>query len=333
MKALVTGGGGFLGHRLIELLRERGDDVVFLARGSYPEVEKTGAKGLQIDLRDKDAVAKAAEGCDVVFHVAAKAGYWGSHEEYWGINVDGTQNVIDACKKAGVKRLIYTSTPSVIGYDHDTVNGGPEIPYATKHGSPYPESKAEAERRVLAANSPELATCSLRPHLIFGPRDLNLLPRLIQRSKTGKLPIVGDGTNMVDMTYVDNAAWAHIDAIEALKDHTSPNAGKAYFISNNEPVSVWAWISEFMGKVGVPAPSRKVSLGLANFIGMLMEFVWGTFKLAGEPRMTRFLAAGLARHHWYDMGPAQRDFGYKIRVPMAEATDITAKWYRDHPVA
>ena len=323
MKALVTGGGGFLGSRMVHMLRERGDDVVFVARGHYPPVEATGARGLQIDLRDRDKVRDAVTGCDVVFHVAAKAGYWGPLEEYRGINVDGTRNVIDACEEVGVGRLVYTSTPSVIGYTHDVANGGPELPYAEQHLSPYPATKAEAEKMVLAANSPQLATTALRPHLIFGPGDLQLLPRVLQRARQGRLRIVGNGENRVDFTYVDNAALAHLDAAAALVGHQAPNAGRAYFISNGEPVSLWGWVNELLVACDIPPVTSKISPGVANTVGWLMEKAWSTLPLGGEPPMTRFLAGGFLYDHWYDLGPATRDFGYTPRVSMAEGTAAT----------
>lgn len=323
MKALVTGGGGFLGRRMVEMLRERGDEVVFLARGHYPDVEAMGARGLQIDLRDRDKLREAVAGCDTVFHVAAKAGYWGPLAEYRAINVDGTRNLIDACEDAGVQRLVYTSTPSVIGYTEDVANGGPEIPYAERHLSPYPESKAEAEKMVLAANSAHLATTALRPHLIFGPRDQHLLPRVLQRARNGRLRIIGTGENRVDFTYVDNAAQAHLDAAAALVDPQAPNAGKAYFVSNGEPVSLWGWLNELLVACDIPPVTRKISPGVANGVGWLMETAWSVLPLSGEPPMTRFLAGGFLYDHWYDLGPATRDFGYRPKISMAEGTAAT----------
>jgi nucleoside-diphosphate-sugar epimerase len=323
MKALVTGGGGFLGRRIVELLRARGDEVTFLARGKYPEVEATGAKGLQIDLKDKDALKPAVAGQDVVFHVAAKAGYWGSRDDYFRTNVDGTRFLLDAMEEAGAKKLVYTSTPSVLGYDHDVENGGQDLPYAEKHESYYSESKAAAERLVLEANSRHVATVSLRPHLVFGPRDLLLLPRVVQRAKAGVLPIIGDGRNKVDMTYIDNAAWAHLDAAGALVGNGAACAGKAYFISNDDPVVLWDWLSELLAGLDIPPPRRRVSLGMARALAGVLEAAYTVLPLSGEPRMTRFLASGLARHHWYDMGPAKRDLGYTIRVGMADGTAAT----------
>lgn len=331
MKVLVTGGGGFLGRRIVELLVERGDDVTFLARGRYPEVEALGARGLQVDLRDAEAVAGAAHGQDGIVHVAAKAGFFGPLADYRANNVDATRNVLDAAERHDVGRLVYTSTPSVIGYDHDSENAPQDTPYAAEHWSPYPETKAEAERMVLGANGSHIATVALRPHLIFGPRDTNLLPRVLARARSGKLAIVGDGTNRVDMTYVDNAAWAHLDALDALVDGSAPHAGKPYFISNDEPIVLWEWLNELFAELDIQPVSRKISLGMASAVGNVMEWAWTKLPLKGEPRMTKFLAAGLARSHWYDMGPAKRDFGYRVRVPMAEGTAATVAWFRANP--
>ena len=333
MKALVTGGGGFLGLRIVELLRERGDEVRVVARNRYPSVEALGAESVAGDLRDAAAVVEAVRGMDVVYHVAAKAGYWGALDEYRSINVDGTRNVLEAAKQHGVRRLVYTSTPSVIGYAHEVENGARDLPYADRHESPYPETKAEAEQMVRAANGEGFATVSLRPHLIIGPGDNNLMPRIVTRAADGKLPMVGDGTNRVDLTYVDNAAWAHIDAADALTGPDVACAGKAYFISNGEPVVLWDWLNGLLRTLELPEVRKRVSLSLARGVGATMEFAWKALHLDGEPRLTRFLASALARSHWYDMGPAKEDFGYRIRVPMDEGTRRTAAFLRETVVA
>lgn len=325
---LVTGGGGFLGRRLVELLLSRGDDVRFLARGRYPEVEALGAQGLQIDLRDADALKKALSGVDVVHHVASKAGYWGTRDEFVSINVDGTKNLLDAVRASSVGRLVYTSTPSVIGYQHDA-QGIEEAPYPTSWESHYGETKAAAEQLVLGANGPGLGTVSLRPHLVIGPRDNNLLPRVVERARQGRLMIVGDGHNKVDLTYVDNAAWSHLDAADALRAPSPACAGKAYFISNDEPVILWDWVNAFLPRVGAPVITRKVGLGTASMLGSAFELAYRVLPLAGEPRMTRFLAAALARSHWYSMAPAKRDLGYTVRVSMAQGTDQTVAWFNE----
>ncbi len=333
MKILVTGGGGFLGRRIVELLIERGEDVSFLARGHYPEVEALGARGMQIDLRDADAVSAAVHGCDAIIHVAAKAGFFGPYEEYHAINVDGTRNLLDAAERHEVGRFVYTSTPSVVGYAPDHAGAGQDTPYVAEHLSPYPKTKAEAEIMVLNANSDHIATVALRPHLIFGPRDNNLMPRVVERARSGRLPIIGDGTNKVDMTYIDNAAWAHLDALDALTGPDAPCAGKPYFISNDEPVELWPWLNGFLEALDIPPIRRQISLRTASTVGRIMEMAWTYLPMKGEPRMTRFLAAALARSHWYDMEPAKRDLNYRIRVDMEQGTAATVAWFKEMGLA
>lgn len=330
MKALVTGGGGFLGRRLVELLIEQGDEVTVVARSEYPEIAALGARCVQADLRDKGALVNAVQGNDVVFHAASLTGFWGKRgaNDYWAVNVDGTLNLLEVMEAVGVPRLVYTSTPSVVGYAHDVANGAQDLPYAEQHESVYPESKAEAEREVLGANSPGLATVALRPHLIFGPRDNHLVPRLVERAAAGKLPIVGDGQNKVDVTFVDNAAWAHIDAANALIGHQAPCAGKPYFIGNEQPVPLYDWINEILDGLGYRPISKRISRNTARNVAATIEFLWNNLPLRGEPRLTPFLVDGLARDHWYNPEPARRDIGYHPRVDMPAAMEATIAWLK-----
>jgi nucleoside-diphosphate-sugar epimerase len=326
VKALVTGGGGFLGRRIVELLLEQGAEVRSVARGRYPEVEALGVECLEGDLCNSADAERAVAGRDVVFHVAAMPGVWGSREKFWSINVDGTRNVIAAMQRAGVAKLVFTGTPSVVGYEDDIENGSNDLPYVDRHLSIYPESKAAAEKLVLGANAPGLATVALRPHLIFGPRDNHLLTEIATRAAAGALPMVGDGKNRVDFTYIDNAAWAHLDAARALTGHDAVCAGNAYFISNDEPVVLWEFLNDLFGRLGVPRVERRIPRGVARRAAGVLEFLWNHLPLDGEPRLTRFLADALARSHWYDMEPARRDLGYTVRVSMAEGIDRTVPW-------
>ncbi|MES2643255.1 MAG: NAD-dependent epimerase/dehydratase family protein [Myxococcota bacterium] len=328
MNALVTGGGGFLGLEIVRRLRARGDTVTVLARGEYPEVAALGARLVRADISDAGAVLAAAAGPDIVFHVAAKAGVWGKKEDYERANVTGTENVLAACKAHGITRLVYTSSPSVVfdGKDHVGIS---EAPYPETHENHYSETKARAERLVLAANSPTLATIALRPHLIWGPRDPHILPRLFTRARAGRLRIVGDGQNRVSVSYVDNAGAAHLQAAAALAPG-APCSGRAYFVNDPEPVLVWAWANDLFGRVGIPPVTRKVSVGVARFAGTIAEAVWSLFGLAGEPPMTRFVAAQLGTSHAYDIGPAVRDFGYTPEVGPEEALERTAAWWKAH---
>jgi len=315
MRALVTGGGGFLGRAITEMLLERGDQVTILSRRRYPEVEALGADGLAVDLsQDTPDLAAHLQGIDVIFHVAARAGMWGPREDFWSINVDGTRRLLDAAKEAGVGRFVYTSSPSAVwsGADEENLSES-DCPYPDSYLTVYPESKAAAEQLVLAASGPEMATTALRPHLIWGPRDPHLIPRLLDRGRAGRLRIIGKGDNKVGITYVDNAAWAHLLAADALAPG-SANDGKAYFITDDEPVALWPWVNELFAAAGIPPVTKRISTANAERAAAAAEWVWRTFRRPGEPPMTRFVARSMSTHHYYDLSAARADFGYHQRV-------------------
>ncbi|MFT4709448.1 MAG: nucleoside-diphosphate-sugar epimerase [Bacteroidia bacterium] len=324
MKALVTGGGGFLGGAIVEMLLARGDEVVSVSRGSYPELEAKGVTCFRADLGDASAsralLAQALEGCDVVFHVAAKAGIWGKFGNYLAANVDATRNMIEAALRAGVERFVYTSSPSVCFDGEDEVDAKNDIPYADEFLCAYPETKAIAEKLALAANGKAMAVCALRPHLIFGPGDPHLLPRIIDRARSGRLRQVGDGANEVTMTYVDNAAHAHLLAADSLAPG-APHAGKAYFIGQEQSVNLWGWLNGVLEELDIPRIEKRISTSKAKSIGRIAEFIWKWCFLPGEPPMTRFVAAQLSTWHTFSMEPARVDFGYREVVPMDVATE------------
>ena len=320
MKILVTGGGGFLGQALCRGLVERGHQVTSFNRGHYPELDAIGVTQLRGDLADREAVMQAfSASFDAVFHNAAKAGAWGSYDSYHQANVVGTQNVLDACRAHGIGRLIYTSTPSVTHRATHPVEGGTAetVPYGENFQAPYATTKTIAEKAVLAANDANLATVALRPRLIWGPGDNQILPRLVERAKQGRLRFVGDGENLIDTTFIENAAQAHFDAF----DHLAPGAacaGKAYFISNGEPKTSREVVNGLLAAAGAPLVDKTLPFRLAYAIGRLCEGLWTVLPLKGEPPMTRFLAEQLSTSHWYSMAPATRDFGYVPKVSMAE---------------
>lgn len=319
MKLLVTGGGGFLGSAMCRLLRSRGHEVVSLARNRYPALDAFGVVQVQGDLAGRDAVFTAARGCDAVLHNAAKAGAWGAYAEYERANVLGTRHVLEACRALGISRLVYTSTPSVTHRATHPVEGlgADDVPYGEDLKAPYARTKRIAEELVLAANDTSLATVALRPRLIWGPGDPHLLPRLAQRARAGRLRLVGDGRNVVDTTYVDNAAQAHVDALEHLAPGAA-SAGRAYFISNGEPRTMRDTLNALLAAVDAPPVTKTVPLPVGYAIGAVCEGLWRALPLRGEPPLTRFLAEQLATTHWYDMGPARRDFGYMPGVTFDE---------------
>lgn len=317
MKALVTGGGGFLGGVIVRMLRERGDEVRSFSRADYPQLSALGVEQFRGDLSDQAAVIKAVQGCDTVFHVAAKAGIWGSYADFHRANVTGTENVLAACLANSIRKLVYTSSPSVV-FDGSDVEGGDEsIPYPASYEAHYPRTKAMAEQLVLAANSTQLATVALRPHLIWGPGDNHLVPRILAKARAGRLLRIGDRPNLVDTVYVDNAARAHLQAADCLSPG-SPPAGRAYFISNGQPMPLWEMVDRILAAADLPPVGRSISPGLAYVAGCICEALWGTLHLAGEPPMTRFVAHELASAHWFDISAARRDLGYQPEVSIDE---------------
>lgn len=326
-KVLVTGGGGFLGKAIVKMLRGIGLQVRSFARGSYPDLDALGVEVFRGDLGSAESVAKAAEGCGLVFHVAAKPGIWGNYEEYHRANVTGTENVLAACKKHGIRKLVYTSSPSVIFNGMDMEGANESVPYPDHYETHYPKTKAIAEKMVLAANSPELATCALRPHLIWGPEDNHLTPRLVQAAREGRLKMVGDNRNKVDTVYVDNAAEAHLQAAAKL-NYGAPPAGKAYFITNDEPRLCWDIVNQIIKAAGAPPVTSSISARTAYVIGAVMEFAYSLLGLSGEPRMTRFLANELSTAHWFDISAAKKDFGFKPRISLDEGLARLEAWYK-----
>lgn len=317
MKALVTGGGGFLGGAVVRQLLARGVAVRSFTRSAYPWLDELGVEQVHGTLGKLDDVTRAVAGCDVVYHTAAKAGVWGRKDEYYRTNVTGTENILAACKTAGVPKLVYTSTPSVVHSGGDLEGVNECRPYPTHFSAIYPETKAKAEAMVLDANGPTLATVALRPHLIWGPGDPHLIPRVLARAKLGRLRRIGTRPVKVDVTFIDNAADAHLLAGDALAPGSAP-AGRAYFISNGEPVVLWDFLNRVITDAGFPPVTRTVPTWLALFMAGLVE---GTFKLFGvnaEPPMTRFVAEQLSTSHWYDISAAKRDFGYTPRVSVEE---------------
>ncbi len=319
-QVLVTGGGGFIGKALVRALVERGLRVTVVGRNSYPDLESLGVKCLRGDIRDADFLERACAGHDTVFHVAAKAGVWGPRTEYFAINLHGTENVLAACRKAGVERLVYTSTPSVV-FDRQSLEGADErTPYARRPLCAYAASKIAAERAVLQADSARLRTIAIRPHLVWGPGDHHLIPRLLDRGRTGALKVVGDGTNRVDITYIDNAVQAHLRAAENLAASAS-GAGQAFFIGQEEPVNLWSWINTLFARVEIPPVRQRVPFGLAWCVGLALETVHAALRLEREPRMTRFVAHQLARSHWFSHRKAENLLGYRPAITTAEGVE------------
>ena len=329
MKALVTGGGGFLGGGIARALVARGDAVRSLGAGRLPELRRaiSGVETIRGDIGSAGEVKKAVEGADVVFHVAAKAGVWGPYQDYYRANVEGTRNVIAACRAAGVRRLVYTSSPSIVFNGRDMEGVDESAPYPDHHDAPYPATKAEAERLALGANGPAMAVVSLRPHLIWGPGDNHLVPRIVARAKSGRLRRIGREDKTIDATYIDNAVDAHLRAADRLAPGATI-AGKAYFIAQGEPMPIWDLVNGVLEAAGLPPLKGAISPRLALLAGAVCEGVYRGLNLKSEPPMTRFVARELSTSHWFNLDAARRDLGYSATVSTQEGLKRLAEWLR-----
>lgn len=329
MRVLVTGGRGFLGRHIVDALLSQGHDVSVLARGHDADLEAAGVRLIQADLFDADAVRQACRGAERVFHVAALTGPWGRYEDFHRTNVQGTRHVIDACLVQGVRKLIYTSSPSaIIGFE-DLCGVDERTPYPAQRISAYQHTKMLAEQMVLAAHGQHgLSTTALRPHAIWGPRDGHLMPTLMARQKAGKLTRIGAGDNLISVSYVENAASWHLQAADS-----DATGGRAYFVNEPDPVNMWDWIDQLLQAVALPPIRRRVSYPTAYVLGALSEAWFELMPWMGQPKLTRAVAAVCAKHHHFDTSAARRDFGMVSPVPMDEALSRTASWFLMNPSA
>ncbi|MDP6560850.1 MAG: NAD-dependent epimerase/dehydratase family protein [Candidatus Binatia bacterium] len=327
MRALVTGGGGFLGGAIVRSLLAQGHRVRSFSRGRYLSLQSAGAEQFQGDLADPKAVQEACRDCEIVFHVAAKAGIWGDHDEYYRTNVMGTENMVASCRSLDISRLVFTSSPSVVFDGRDMEDADESVPYPQDYKAPYPATKAAAERMVLAANDERLATVSLRPHLIWGPGDTHLVPGIIDRGRAGKLKKVGKALKLVDCTYIDNAAEAHLLAADRLSPG-SRISGRTFFISQGQPLPLWDFINHILAAADLPAVTSTVPTRLAYAVGWLCEVAYGKLPFQGEPPMTRFLAEELGTSHWFDITAARNELSYQPRISTEEGFRRLRAWLK-----
>jgi nucleoside-diphosphate-sugar epimerase len=316
MRILVTGGGGFLGSAVCRQLSGLGHHVIAFQRSDANHLARFNVAVVRGDICHSSDLSRIAEGCDAIVHTAGKAGVWGDAAEYQQINVDGTVNVIEACRKNGIRCLVHTSSPSIVHAGGDIDGADESLPIADHFSAPYPASKAAAERLIIAANSEHLRTVALRPHLIWGPGDPHILPRLAAKARGGSLALPGPD-KLIDTIFVENAAQAHVNALQELAG-AARCAGKAYFVTNNEPLPQGQIIRRLLAAIGIEVRIRAVPVGAAMTAGAICEFVWRALRLNSEPPVTRFSVEQLATAHWFDTRAAERDFGYLPAITIAE---------------
>ena len=327
MRALVTGGGGFMGAALARKLRERGDSVRVFGRGSYAELEAVGIDCACGDITDYEALKAACDDRDIVFHVAAKVGLWGAYEDFHAVNVDGTKNVLRACSEQGMSKLVFTGSPSVVFHGGDVEGVNESAPYPAQFDSFYSSTKALSEQMVLAANHDQLATVSLRPHFIWGPGDRNLLPRVVAKARAGRLFRIGDDNKLVDTIYVDDAVSAHILAAIQLSP-LSEIAGKAYFLSGDDPRPFWEIVERMLAAAGLGPVKKRVPKQVAYALAAVCEGTWRALRLPSEPPLTKFLVNTMTTSHWFDISAAKRELGWKPQVKIEDGMARVAHWIK-----
>ena len=323
MKVLVTGGGGFLGSAICRQLAVLGHEVIAFQRSSARHLTAENIRCVAGDICDLADLTAATQGCGAVIHTAGKAGVWGDPEEYRRINVDGTSNVIKACRKNNIQLLVHTSSPSIVHAGGDIGGADESLPIAQHFTAAYPASKAQAEKIVMAANSDHLKTTALRPHLIWGPGDPHILPRLAKKARGGTLALPGPD-KIIDTIFIENAALAHVKALQELQA-AGRCAGNAYFVTNNEPMPQGEIIQKLLAAIGIETRIRAIPVGVAKTAGTICESAWKVFGLKSEPPVTRFSVEQLATAHWFDTSAAERDFGYVPAITIAEGLEILRK--------
>lgn len=328
----VTGGGGFVGLALCRALRARGDSVISISRGAYPALDEIGVRQVQVDISTATDLTPILKGVDAVFHTAAKVEMWGRFQDFFAVNVQGTRILLESAQRAGVRKFIFTSSPSVVAGSGDLRGVDERQPYPACYSAFYPQTKALAEREVLAASGPNFLTISLRPHLIFGPGDRNFVPTIVSRARAGRLLRVGSGDNLTDLCFIDDCVSAHLLA-EAALDSNPSCRGKPYFITQGEPVRMWDWIDEVLELYGLPRVQRSLPAPIADFVAAVLEG-YARFRGGTEvPLLTRFLVHEMHSDHYFDISAARRDLGFSPSLSVAEATKRIVEDAAPAPVA
>ncbi len=309
-RVLVSGYGGFLGSAICRQLIHEGFQVVGLARKSYPSLASIGVQTIQGDAADRETVQSLVSRCDAVIHTAAIAGVGGHPSDYEHANVTTTQVLLKASIEAKVGAFVFCSSPSVVFAGRSQCNIDESEPYPERYLADYPRTKAIAEQMVLAASN-ELPVCSLRPHLIWGKGDNHLTPRLVDRARRGRLRVVGDGRNIIDTVHVDYAADAHVKALKVLLKNPTSTNGRAFFITDGQPIGCWDWIDLILRQFGLSKPNKSISVVAAYRLGYALELIYKSLRLRGEPPMTRFVALQMGLDHYYNIDAARSLLGYE----------------------
>lgn len=320
MNVLVTGASGMLGGAVARTMLSRGHSVrTFQRRGSAVE----GAQDIQGDLADPAAVAQAVDGMDGVIHLAAKVSFTGDESQFHRVNVLGTASLLEAARAAGVQRFVHVSSPSVAHVGRSLAGAGAEPADPLRARGAYARTKAQAERLVLGEDDDRMAVAAIRPHVVWGPGDTQLVERVLARARAGRLPLLAGGTALVDTTYVDNAATA----IAAAYEHTERIHGFPLVVTNGEPRPIGELLARICAAGGAPEPRWSVPGWLGRAAGSVVEAVWRSSNADSEPPMTRFLAEQLSTAHWFDQRTTRDLLDWAPEVSLDEGFERLAAHY------
>lgn len=324
---LVTGASGMLGEHVARLLAARNWTVRLLQRRHAPLADQPGVEEVLGSVSDPDAVARAMDGVDDVVHLAAKVSFAGAWDEFVLTNVTGTRVVLETAKRAGVENVVFVSSPSV-AHTGESIVGESAQPADPVHArGDYARSKAAAELLALEADGRGLQVAAVRPHIVWGPGDTQLVERIVDRAAKGRLPLLDHGAALIDTTYVDNAAEAIVRALERIEwSH-----GRALVVTNGQPRTVGELVAGFCRAAGVDAPTRRVPGALARLAGTVIEKVWALRPGADEPPMTAFLAEQMSTAHWFEQRSTREVLDWTPAVTVEEGMERLAEHYRTHP--
>jgi len=327
MRVLVTGASGMFGAGVAQALAARGDSVTVLQR----RPSGLGLHEVLADVAEASMVRQALARQDAVIHLAAKVNVIGPEQEYQRTNVDGTQAVIEGCRQAGVRRLVYVSSPSVAYPGRSLVGVGAAPADPTAARGPYARTKAIAEGMALAADSDGLAVVAIRPHLVFGPGDTQLVARLVDRASRRRLPVIGPGAALLDITYVSNA----VDALVAALDRCEEVHGQALVVTNGEPRPIRELLDAICDAADVPRPSRRVPVRLAKSAGSMVQAAWDFHdhlrlnRPASDPPLTRFVVEQMSTAHWFDQRDTRRALHWEPRISLDEGFEELRRYYQN----
>lgn len=327
MKTLITGATGFLGGALTRRLHSMGWDVTALGRNpaKLNKLEDDGIRAVRADISKKDQVTASFSDVELVFHCAALPSPWGNFEKFYQANVIGTRNIVQACLQNNVKRLVYVSTPSIY-FDYNSriaVKENDPLPEPISH---YAHTKRLAEEEIDKGFAQGLAVVSIRPRALFGEGDTVIFPRLLSRLKSGRLPILGDGENIVDLTYIQNV----VDALLLCAESPKNTLGKTYNISNGEPVKIWELVNRICDELNLPHPKRKISKHTAHTAASIIEFFYSLIPYSPEPPLTRVTVSMLANNTTLDISAARNELGYQPNVSVEEGVQRFLKYWKEN---